>query len=828
MRLHFLEAADGRAMSKRITPQGRSPMPFAKRFNSHAEEVPHGDLQALKAALAKHAAEGRALMNGQLRTPLEDEDRKGKALKGAPLELACFDIDDLPPDKAMPQPPFGPGGLKAMANEAIRLVFGGAIPCGCVAHASPSCGVSQAGLRLRLFLPLSRPLAPADLKLWITHLNLTSGALVKHVQLTDTGLALKLPLDPSAANTGGVLFLAPPSFADGARDPFPNPDDRWAVLSGIDRGISPPPEALDAAAVDAAKRAMVSKLRKQAGLPAKQAKTAVRNVAGGSHEVLSNPDRVRITVVDDSDEEFVRCNVNDGDSRGYYFLRSNPRWMLNFKDEPIWEIAKAYPDFAKEAGTNPVTPDGSTLKPLVIRDFRTDRFLSGLLNESTGKFDYDYGLNPIAKQNFTDFLLSHGEPLMPEFVPEADVTFDPTKPGAVDRAVMPWRVNLYEPSPLRANPKPWPDFLDDPDVHDCSMLRHQCPHLERLLLHVLGDDADDVARFLNWLAVIWQTGMKVGTAWIMSGTYGTGKGLLADKVLRPLFGERQVVDKELANLEDNYNAYIREAQFIVVHEFRAANARQWGTSRMGDRLRQWITDRHVTLRGMRADPQQVETFCNFLFYSNYPDAIKITPGDRRYNVGTRQETAIKHAIPNHDRDWVPMYAAELPAFAGFLDAFRIDLQAARTPHENEARARLQVTGETALDELTNALHEGDFSWFEHALDLDPLATFGKGIHMAQDAVWDMAADVEAGMDSVVPMEALRQLFHLLTNRHPQITPRWFAQELKRRGLDRGQHVGRKGRVRGLKVRWSGKSKQLALDRIKEAGRGSMDDGRELA
>ena len=63
------------------------------------------------------------------------------------------------------------------------------------------------------------------------------------------------------------------------------------------------------------------------------------------YELLSNPDQMNITVHSDINFPFVHCDVNGGDSHAYYFFADNPLYMYNFKGEPIWEIAKADPDF---------------------------------------------------------------------------------------------------------------------------------------------------------------------------------------------------------------------------------------------------------------------------------------------------------------------------------------------------------------------------------------------------------------------------------------------------------------------------------------------------
>ena len=62
------------------------------------------------------------------------------------------------------------------------------------------------------------------------------------------------------------------------------------------------------------------------------------------------------------------------------------------------------------------------------------------------------------------------------------------------------------------------------------------------------------------------------TAWIFTGVPGTGKGLFVHKILKPLFGEQQTPMRSLENIEEQFNLYMRTALFLVVDEFRMADA----------------------------------------------------------------------------------------------------------------------------------------------------------------------------------------------------------------------------------------------------------------
>ena len=70
-------------------------------------------------------------------------------------------------------------------------------------------------------------------------------------------------------------------------------------------------------------------LRKEAGLPKRNAKTQNLSIGDEYVELLDNPDKMTIQVSRIS-KPYVNCNVNGGDSGGYFFLLTNPHFMYNF------------------------------------------------------------------------------------------------------------------------------------------------------------------------------------------------------------------------------------------------------------------------------------------------------------------------------------------------------------------------------------------------------------------------------------------------------------------------------------------------------------------
>ncbi len=110
-------------------------------------------------------------------------------------------------------------------------------------------------------------------------------------------------------------------------------------------------------------------------------------------------------------------------------------------------------------------------------------------------------------------------------------------------------MNIYNPSELMKDPTP-PYVASPPGV------------INKIIDHVLGNDMATLDHFYNWLATIIQFKTRAGTAWVLQGTQGTGKGLLMHNILTPLFGYENVAAKRMEELESQFTEFM-ENKFIV-------------------------------------------------------------------------------------------------------------------------------------------------------------------------------------------------------------------------------------------------------------------------
>ena len=404
---------------------------------------------------------------------------------------------------------------------------------------------------------------------------------------------------------------------------------------------------------------------------------------------------------------------------------------------------------------------------------------------------------------------SHGRQ-EPDFIPDARVVFDPcTDAPAVQMEETPYYVNMYRKTDYMLNSKKAPELT----YGTAAQLADVVPLTYKLIHHMLGSGAAETEHFINWLAYIYQTRRKSMTAWIFTGVPGTGKGLFANKILKPLFGHAHVPMKSLENIEEQFNLYMRSALFLVVDEFRMTDA-HGGSLRMADKLKNQITEPTMTIRAMRANQIELPSYTNFIFLTNRPDAVKIEPGDRRYNVSPRQETKLEAALPEVI-EGIDELENELHTFAGALKVFTVDKRMARTCMNNAAKDEMRTVTMSVFEEFCEALQRGNLQYFLDVLDIGLDDTFNAGrIVSAQRFVKSWIADADKHSMSVIPVEHLRTVYHTQTEQHPVIANREFHKRLDRFGL-RTQQKRQPGAdrsvaaVRGIVVEWTTDNEQLS-------------------
>ena len=770
MEIIFLKAKQ--KLVKEITTEGTKPYPLAKNFTSehHTIEPNQKGFNEFYELLQTHAAAGHALHKGDLKKKLKNESRALMTDRTAATQLLVLDLDGITFPGA--KTAYNTYDIQNIAEAFVQYLPQEFKDVSYIAQASASLGLKANKISLHLFFLLGHTVQPRALKEWLRTLNYEIDFLADQLNLSANGQSISYPLDVSLADNSKLVYIGTPKFT-GVQDPITG--DRFVK---IDRGsptldISHLMKDVNPEKVYNLSTQIKDGLRKKAGLVKKSEKITTVNVNGISEQVLQNPDRMSIEICRIADP-YVNCNINGGDSGAYYFILTNPHYMYNFKGEPIFEIEKADPEFYQtifEKYADKI--DGAkNVKPIVLRDFYTDTYFNGVFDSNKSQFTDDFPLTPTQKTSLEGFMRTHNRP-MPDYIPDAQVVFDPASNSGIQMDTAPYHVNLYRKTGYMLGAS-----TEVPELTygtAAAELSKYIPNIMTLMKHILGNGVTEVEHFVNWLAYIYQNKRKTMTAWIFTGVPGTGKGLFIHKVLKPLFGEQQVPMRSLENIEEQFNLYMRTALFLVVDEFRMGDS--GNTGRMADKLKHQVTEPTLTIRAMRTNQIELPSFCNFIFLTNRADAVKIEEGDRRYNVAPRQESKLETKHP----DFIAKLAdiqAELFTFAGLLQRFKVDERMAHTALENEAKKEMKQVSMSVLEEFATAVKQHNLEYFVEILDIPLTNTFDAGgISTAQRYIKDWIS--KTNQETIIPMQHFKLVYDVLTDNRKALAIRDFTKAMSR-------------------------------------------------
>ena len=667
MQTTFLSTADGTRLSKRYTATENQAYPNVLNFDSYEHDA--RTLEEFYELLQIHAAEGHCLLKGGVSSPLRSESRAGSTDPLAPTEYIVLDLDTD----------------HGFADFDAFLASLGLGNVSYVLHHSSSAGIRAApGLRAHAIILLDKPASPPALKLWLKHKNLTIPALRDQITLNATGMSLRWPLDVSTCQNDKLIFIADPT-CEGVDDPLKG--KRFGLVYRTMCKADPDLGANLAGLVAKAESEALAALREAAGLPKRKPTYST----DGPVEYLKNPDKAVVTgakVVN----EFIRLNLNGGDSWAYYYPAKNPEFLYSFKGDPPVRLRDIDPEYYAHA-TRPAVREDNGVKAQeprswVFRNPATDTVHAALYDGSTVQ------IMPLSRPSVADFCSARFLPA-PDFLPEYSTMFDPSSTMAVDHKAH--TINLFRPTGLMRAEYPEAGTM---------------PAMIRRVLSSIAVDEETYDHLVNWIAFIFQRRERTQTAWIFRGAHGTGKGVMFNKILKPIFGRDHAVETTLQIFGEKFNGYMEQCLFLMLDEGEMDDR---GTDALIAKTKNLITEPTIDLRRMRTDVVQVPNFTNLIVACNKTAPIRLEETDRRWNVAPAQETPI--GLTQEDVDAIE---GELPQFCAFLAHYKVDANKACRPLANQAKHELFLATENSVDRIFRAFKQGDLDFFaEHLMDTGP-------------------------------------------------------------------------------------------------------------
>lgn len=707
----FLEAPNGRRLAKTYTEQATISYPMVKNFKSHHRNIEDGveGLRQKERLMQSAAEKGYCMLRGTLTHRLEFESRSGKTNKDELCHSLLLDIDglELPEDILANVGRFHGGHVRYVADAAIAQLPEDFHDVSYIAQASNSFGLKGNLVSLHLEFLLKEPVAPRALKLLLRHLNFVSPYYEQQIELNPSGISLSYKIDITTADNSRLIYIAPPLVAPPIVDPFENPAERIIFERRRRHSIDAMAilESVNPELIEQVTDNKVKNIRKRLGLPAKKPRLQLINHGGSSTRVITNPDASTIQPLRE-EGNYIRCNVNNGDSQAYYIDKRNPTVVWNFKGEHPFLLEAADPDLLEELLTryaDVLGENGNGNVPFCFRDITSDSHYYGFVNTKTEEIEW---IESIEKGNLKHFFADYGF-AMPDIMPQ---TFYEFRPNDNRQFQLKERfVNKYVMPDILKNPGKILPVYEGVSLGDGALLEMVAPTCYKVMHSIVGSDNEEFEYFLNWIAYIVQTREKATTAYILHGVPGTGKGVFFSNIVAPLLGRQYCMNMGLKDLDDLSNDWVSKSLFVMVDEFRLADAANSG--RINNILKHYITEKRLSIRAMHRDHAEKESFTNFIFTANHDDMIELQEGDRRFNVCPPQMVPLFERHPELREDLDVKIAEELPRLAKFILTYQVDEQLARTARLTISKENMRQASMKTTDAFCQALKIGDLDYF---------------------------------------------------------------------------------------------------------------------
>lgn len=234
-------------------------------------------------------------------------------------------------------------------------------------------------------------------------------------------------------------------------------------------------------------------------------------------------------------------------------------------------------------------------------------------------------------------------------------------------------------------------------------------HLEKLL----PDERDRTILLSYMAACVQHKGYKIQWAPLIQGVEGNGKTLFTRCVAYAI-GERYTHMPPASEIGEKYNSWLFGSMFIGVEDIYVPEQKR----EVIEILKPMITNKRLAKRAMQSDQVMHDVCANFIFNSNYKDAVRKTQNDRRFCIFyTAQQEELHLHRDGLGGDYFPkiygwLQAGGYAAVAGYLnryeiaDEFNPTTHCQRAPKTTSTDEAVSMSLGSVEQEIMEAVDEG--------------------------------------------------------------------------------------------------------------------------
>jgi len=269
-----------------------------------------------------------------------------------------------------------------------------------------------------------------------------------------------------------------------------------------------------------------------------------------------------------------------------------------------------------------------------------------------------------------------------------------------------WYYNAFTPTEYM-------NFIQEPTSTPKTILN--------LIKHLVNYNEKRFNFFINWLAYYWATFKRPLHAIVLKGEQGAGKGIFANDVITPLFGENQVSILTNETLENRFKAdKFENKSFYIFEETSKGDVKS--NKDIKEFIKQIITNDKVPMDRKHKKGVDVKITAPSIFFTNEAKFLEIEPSDRRFSVFLTGGKIVDTDFLGYGtyEALAEQIKKELPDFARYLYHYPIDIDMIKLPMDTpEKEAVIHLTS-NSFQKFLYALKNKDLEFFEDLKEEEPV------------------------------------------------------------------------------------------------------------